>query len=74
MKLRDTKPADLRQKTPDELRDLLLGLKKEQFNLRFRKANAPVQDTVRPRWVRRHIARIQTVLGEKQAAAISVKG
>jgi large subunit ribosomal protein L29 len=35
MKLRDTKPADLRQKTPDELRDLLLGLKKEQFNLRF---------------------------------------
>ena len=32
------KVSDVRTKTPDELKGLLLGLRKEQFNLRFQRA------------------------------------
>ena len=61
--------ADLRAKTPDELKDQLLGLKKEQFNLRFQRATQQLEATGRVREVRREIARIKTILAEKSAAA-----
>jgi large subunit ribosomal protein L29 len=54
-----------RDKTPDELEDALLKLKKEQFNLRFQKANGQLQNTNRPRELRRDIARILTLVGER---------
>ncbi|WP_417308840.1 50S ribosomal protein L29 [Devosia sp.] len=60
--------SDLRVKTPDELKDSLLGLKKEQFNLRFQRATQQLENPNRVREVRREIARIKTVLGEKAAA------
>lgn len=60
--------ADLRGKTPDELKDQLLGLKKEQFNLRFQRATQQLEKPARVREVRREIARVKTVLGEKAAA------
>jgi large subunit ribosomal protein L29 len=56
---------DLRHKTPDQLRDRLTDLKKEQFNLRFQKATGQLEKTSRVRLVRRDIARIETVLSEK---------
>jgi large subunit ribosomal protein L29 len=56
---------DLRHKTPDQLRDKLSELKKEQFNLRFQKATGQLEKTSRVRQVRRDIARIETVLSEK---------
>ena len=56
--------ADLRAKTADELKDQLVGLKKEQFNLRFQLLEAPAQI----RKVRRDIARVKTILGQKSAA------
>ena len=59
------KATDLVGKTPDELKDTLLGLKKEQFNLRFQKASGQLENTARVRQVRRDIARIKTVLGRK---------
>ncbi len=59
------KATDLLGKTPDELKDTLLGLKKEQFNLRFQKASGQLENTARVRQVRRDIARIKTVLGNK---------
>ena len=61
------KAADLRDKTPDQLRDQLASLKKEAFNLRFQKAGGQLQKTARARQVRRDIARIKTVQGEKAA-------
>ena len=61
--------ADLRAKTPDELKDDLLGLKKEQFNLRFQRATQQLENPGRVRIVRRSIARLKTILGEKSAAA-----
>jgi large subunit ribosomal protein L29 len=63
------KASDLRTKTPDELKDTLMGLRKEQFNLRFQKASGQLENTARARQVRRDIARIKTVLQNLQPAA-----
>lgn len=62
---------ELRDKTPDELRDQLVQLKKEAFNLRFQQATAQLENTARVRQVRRDIARVNTILNEKAAAAAS---
>ena len=64
-----SKPSDFRAKTPDELAAMLLDLRKEQFNLRFQRANGQVENTGRIRVLRRDIARIQTVLTEQRRAA-----
>ena len=63
------KAADLREKTPDQLRDELAALKKEQFNLRFRAATGQNENTARMRDVRRDVARVNTILNQKAAAA-----
>jgi large subunit ribosomal protein L29 len=63
------KVEDLRHQTPDQLRDELVKLKKEQFNLRFQKATGQLEKTSRVRTVRRNIARIETVLSEKSSSA-----
>ncbi len=63
------KAADLRTKTPDELTDALMGLRKEQFNLRFQKASGQLENTARARQVRRDIARLKTVLQSVQQTA-----
>ncbi len=58
--------VDLRAKTPDELKDQLVDLKKEQFNLRFQRATQQLEKPARVREVRREIARIKTILGQKK--------
>jgi large subunit ribosomal protein L29 len=60
--------SELRTLTPDQLTDELVKLKKEQFNLRFQKATGQLEKTARVRIVRRTIAKINTVLGEKSRA------
>ena len=62
------KASDVRAKTADELKDQLVDLKKEQFNLRFQRATQQLEKPARVREVRRDIARIKTILGEKNAA------
>ena len=64
------KAEDLRQKTPDELSDELSALRKEQFNLRFQAASGQLENTARVRQVRRDIARIKTIIGERRAASV----
>lgn len=59
------KAEDVRAKTEDQLKDELVALKKEQFNLRFQKATGQLENTARVRQVRRDIARINTILREK---------
>ncbi|MGR3723130.1 50S ribosomal protein L29 [Abyssibius alkaniclasticus] len=63
------KAAELRDKTPDQLREQLETLKKESFNLRFQKATGQMENTARVKTVRRDAARVKTVLNEKAAAA-----
>ncbi len=58
------KMDELQGKTPDELKEMLGYLKKEQFNLRFQKASGELENTARFRQVRRDIARIQTALNQ----------
>ncbi|MGB5871348.1 MAG: 50S ribosomal protein L29 [Albidovulum sp.] len=61
--------TELRAKTPDQLRDDLLALKKEAFNLRFQQASGQIENTARMRAVRRDVARIKTVMTQKAADA-----
>jgi large subunit ribosomal protein L29 len=63
------KSADLRDKSPDQLRDQLAQLKKEAFNLRFQKATGQLENTARMLSVRRDAARVKTILNQKAAAA-----
>jgi large subunit ribosomal protein L29 len=63
------KASDVRAKTADQLQDELMGLKKEQFNLRFQRATQQLESTARVRQVRREIARIKTIQREKSADA-----
>jgi len=61
--------ADLRQKSDDELKEELQNLKREQLNLRFQKASGQLEATSRVGVVRNDIARIKTVITERQHAA-----
>ncbi len=63
------KAGEVRDMTQDELKDKLLQLKKEQFNLRFQTATGQLEKTARVREVRRDIARIKTILTQKINAA-----
>jgi len=60
---------ELRDKTPDQLREDLTNLKKEAFNLRFQQATGQLENTARMRSVKRDAARVLTILNEKAAAA-----
>ncbi len=63
------KTADLKAKSVDELKESLMNLRKERFNLRFQSASGQLENTARVRDVRRGIARIKTILREMQQAA-----
>ena len=63
------KAIDVRARTADELSELLEDLQKAAFNLRFQKASGQLENTAEIRKVRRDIARIKTILGEKSRAA-----
>lgn len=64
---------ELRDKTPDQLRDQLADLKKEAFNLRFQQATNQMENTSRVRQVRRDVARVKTVLNEKAVSAATAE-
>jgi large subunit ribosomal protein L29 len=62
--------SDIRAKTPDELKAMLLDLRKEQFNLRFQRATGQQENTSRVRTVRREIARVKTILAERARSVV----
>lgn len=59
------KAEDLKTKTADELKKLLLDARKEQMNLRFQRTGGQLENTSQIRVVRRNIARIKTFLGAR---------
>jgi large subunit ribosomal protein L29 len=65
------KASDIRPKTADELKQQIEDLAKEAFNLRFQRASGQLENTARVRQVRRDIARIKTILGERARKAAS---
>ncbi len=65
--MRAVKPAALRQMTTQELQEQLERDRQEQFNLRFRASTQPLENPRRLRQVRKNIARILTLLQEREA-------
>lgn len=63
--------SELREKTPDQLREELEGMKKEAFNLRFQAATGQLENTAQMKTARRNAARVKTILNEKARAAAS---
>ncbi len=63
------KTEDLKTRTDDQLGDQLAELKREQFNLRFQAATSQLEKPSRIREVRRTIARIKTLQGQRSRAA-----
>jgi len=64
------KAEDVRAKSDDELKEQLLDLRKEAFNLRFQTASGQLENTARVRQVRRDIGRIKTILNERRRAQV----
>ena len=67
--MKGMKASDLRSRTVDELSEEVDTLGREIFNLRFQRASGQLENTARVRQVRRDIARIKTILGERRRAA-----
>ena len=63
------KTEDLRAKSDDQLSEQLVSLKKEQFNLRFQAATNQLERPARIKEVRREIARIKTLQGQRAKSA-----
>ncbi len=63
-----TKIADVRAKSADELQEMLVNLRKEQFNLRFQRATGQLEAVSRIKHVRRDIARAKTIMAERNRA------
>ena len=53
---------ELKNKTIDQLKSILIDLKKESFNLRFQKANGQLENTSRVKVVKRSVARVLTLI------------
>jgi large subunit ribosomal protein L29 len=60
------KPSALRELSVDELRQKDQDLRRELFNLKFRLATGEVENPMRIRSVRKDIARVLTLMREKQ--------
>jgi len=60
------KASELREKTPSQLQDELENLLKDRFKLRMQSATGQLQTTHELKKARRTIARVKTILNEKQ--------
>lgn len=67
------KIEELRAKTDGELKDSIMLLKKEALNLRFQQASGQLKNTDRLRQVKREVAKIKTVLSEKNGKTEKAK-
>ena len=63
--------TELKEKTVDQLNELLLDLKKEAFNLRFLAATNQLENTARMRAVKKDVARVKTIINQVTSVAES---
>jgi len=66
--VREVKASEIREMTTEELNRKLDELKEELFNLRFQKATGDIDNPMRIRAVKRDIARVLTILRERELA------
>ena len=69
----EMKVGDIRQKTPDELKQMLIDLRREQFNLRFQRATGQMEGTARMRSARREVAKVKTVMAERRRESLTAR-
>lgn len=62
------KAAELSELTIEELKQEVVDLKKELFNLRFQRTTGEIENPMRIRLVKRHVARVATVITKKLKA------
>ncbi len=62
------KANELKEKTVEQLQEELLGLRREQFNLRMQAATGQLNQTHMLKQVRRDIARVKTIMNDKAGA------
>lgn len=65
------KAEDLKHKTEDELKKMLLDTRKEQFNLRFQRTSGALENSAQVKRARRSVARIKTILAQKASGEAS---
>ncbi|MGQ0715022.1 MAG: 50S ribosomal protein L29 [Gemmatimonadaceae bacterium] len=66
--------SEIRELNDAEIRDRIAELQEERFRLRLRAATQPLEQPMRLRDVRRDIARLMTVLTERQTGINGAKG
>jgi large subunit ribosomal protein L29 len=57
---------DIRELSVEEMQARIVELEEERFRLNFRSATEPLEDPLRLRWIRKDIARLKTILRERQ--------
>ena len=57
---------DIRELSVEDIGARIAELEEERFRLRFRSATEPLQDPLRLRWIRKDIARLKTILRERE--------
>jgi len=57
---------DIRELSVAEIQSRIGELEEERFRLNFRSATEPLEDPLRLRWIRKYIARLKTILRERQ--------
>jgi large subunit ribosomal protein L29 len=67
------KATQIRELNRDEIAARITELERERFNLRFRSGTAPLDDPLRLRVIRRELARLKTVQGEKARGGSTAK-
>ena len=60
------KISEIKKLSPDELNNKVNTLKKDLFNLRFRKVNGPIDDTAKISEIKKNVAKILTTLNKKK--------
>ena len=70
---RKMKATELRELSIEELKNRLKGEEESLSNLRFQLSTSQLENPIKVRLVRKDIARLQTVIAEKQAASITPK-
>ncbi|NOZ78175.1 MAG: 50S ribosomal protein L29 [Acidobacteria bacterium] len=61
------KAKQMREQSPEELQKTLRDLEEQLFKLRFQKSTGQIENPIKIREVRKDIARVLTILNERQA-------
>ena len=58
--------SDIREMSVEDVQQRMAQLEEERFRLKFRSATKPLEDPLKLRWIRKDIARLKTILRERQ--------